>query len=183
MNIEDDIKQEANQDSESSLEKMLPKHIKETNDYMDDYELTKKLIQEVEEFKNGKRNKPSEELSEAFLTVFYRFISSWKYYRYTDDRKQDFLSQSSYLFVKNWMKFDPTKVQKNWRQKDKEKYLVPEEEYRGAFSFFTMICANGTHSIITKFKKEKEKKDALISDENEKARDTHYQMMSNEWML
>jgi len=156
---------------------------KEKVDYMDDYVLTKQLIKEAEEFKNGERTRPSEDLAASFLTVFEHFISSWKYYRYTDDRKQDYRSQSSYLFIKNWYKFDPTKVQKNWKQKDKQKYLVEESEYRGAFSFFTMICANGTHSIIDKHKKEKAKRDKLIQDENEKSRDAHHQMIHNEWML
>ena len=144
--------------------------VKNINDYIDDYELTKMLMKEVEEYKQGKRKSPSEELSKKFLTIFYHFISSWKYYGYTDDRKQDFLSQASYLFLKNWHKFNPEKVQKNWKQKNNEKYLVKEDEYRGAFSFFTMICANGVHFIINKFKKEKENHEKLIERENENMR-------------
>jgi len=156
------------------------KRAKKTNiiDYLDDYVITKDLIRECNEYKAGERKSPSEELAKSFLVIFKHFISSWKYYRYTPDRKQDYLSQSSFLFMKNWFKFDATRVQKNYKQVNGEKFLVDESEFRGAFSFFTMICANGTHAQIAKHKKQKERMDELKAEQNRLTKeDLTYEML------
>jgi len=134
-----------------------------SRDYIDDLKLTKQLLKEIEEYKQGKRKGASEELGKVFLTTFNKIMTKSSYRNYSDDWKNDFLSKASYLFARHWYKFDPLKQQKNYYQKNGKKYLKPKEEWRGAHNWLTLFCTTAIHDIIRERKKEKEEQENLVS--------------------
>ena len=139
-------------------------------DYINDKELTDELLKEIEEFKEGKRKGASEYLGEAFLKTFNKIMTKHSYRNYSEDWRQDFLSKASYLFARHWYKFNPTKQQKNYFQKDGKKYLKEEKDWLGAHNWFTLFCVTAIHDIIREKKKEKENLENLKSLSDEKFR-------------
>lgn len=121
--------------------------------YFDDLKMTKLLMKEIEERKQGKRKGPSDELGKAFLQVLEHTLTSRKYRNYTDDWKDEFRGLAIEKFLKHWYKFNPERIQKNYYQREGKKYLKDKSEWKGAHTFFTQMVISSIHDIINKFKK------------------------------
>jgi len=97
--------------------------------YINDLELTTKLLKESKEYKDYalfkennpggeykyvKREAPSDELCLNFLKIYEGITRKPNFSGYSDDYKEEFFSKAQYLFIRHWFKFDPLKVRKNY---------------------------------------------------------------------
>jgi len=129
--------------------------------YFDDVKVTELLIKEIEEYKQGKRKSPSNELTQYYLDVVNNILKSSKYTFYTEDWKEEFLSYASYKFVRYWHTFKVNKSKSNFKNgKLKTKNL------KGAYNFFTSLAISAIHYVIRNFNTERKNKEELANEYN-----------------
>lgn len=136
------------------------------NHYIDDVYLTKLLMKEQAEFRNGERRTASEELAVFFLTILDHILTKRNFSGYSRNWKDEFRSKSHELFAKHWHKFDPERARLNYYQKDKELYLKPQEEWRGGFGWFSLFCRTGALDEIKKLQNQSKKIQEIIDNKN-----------------
>jgi hypothetical protein len=135
-------------------------------DYIDDKELTKKLLLEIENYKSGKQKTASNDLAVCSLRILERILSRRNFKNYTDDYKDEFRSKAHFLFAKYWHRYEPEKVRKNFYVKDGIKYLKDKSEWQGAFSWFTLLSWTACTDEIKRLNKLKEKRKELFETES-----------------
>ena len=131
-------------------------------EYFNDLEVTKQLLREIEERKKGIRKNPSDDLIRIFYDILYRIMDSKKFRNYTEDWKDEFVSQSIEKFLRNWYKFNPLKIRKNYYQRNNKLFLKDKNEWKGAHTFFSTIIHSSFFDIIRKFKKYEEFQKEMI---------------------
>jgi len=136
-------------------------------EYFNDIEMTKLLIKESKERLEGKRKNPSDKITKAFLDILEHTLTSRKYSGYTPEWKDEFRGLAHEKFVKHWYKFDPKRAQKNYYQKNNEKFLKDEKEWGGAHGYFTTIVISSIHDVIRKFKKERQDREEMAVSYNQ----------------
>jgi len=135
--------------------------------YIDDYALTKLLLKEQEEYKNGLRTKSSEELAKNFITVLEHVLTARNFSGYSKNYKDEFRSKAYLLFVKHWHKFDPAKARLNYYQKDGELFYKENvDELRGGFGWFSLFARTAALDEIKRFKRIREKNQEIIDGKN-----------------
>lgn len=139
-------------------------------DYIDDLVLTKLLLTEMQEFKDGERKSASNELAGHFLHILDRIMKRANFKGYSDEYKDEFRSKAQILFVKHWYKFKPESIQKNWYTKNKVKHFKEEAEWKGAFTWFSLMSWTGCTDEIKRLNKISEKRKKLIEEENQNLR-------------
>jgi len=132
--------------------------------YFDDKKVTKLLMEEIEEKKQGKRKSPSNDLAQYFLDVLYHILSSNKFRNYSNDWRDEMISHSSEKFVKHWDKFNPERIRNNYYMKDGELYLKDKKEFKGAHTFFSTIVHSSIYEIIKRQKRHRNFSEELASE-------------------
>jgi len=125
--------------------------------YIDDKELTKLLMKEIQERKDGKRKGPSNELTEKFLLIYNKILTRNNFSGYTNAWKNEFYDKATMKFMRNWYKFNPKKIQANYK---KGQYIGP---VKGAHTFFTTIVFSSIFDVIRKNKKMEKMLDKIKS--------------------
>ena len=139
----------------------------EANFYMDDYRLTKDLLREQKEFREGKRKSSSNELAKDFIIVLEHVLTKHNFSGYTKNYKDEFKSKAYELFVKHWHKFDPLRARKNYYQKDGIQYFKEnEDEWRGGFGWFSLFSRTAAIDEIKRFKKIRERMSTILDEKN-----------------
>ncbi len=145
----------------------MKKTKKEVNFYIDDYRLTKDLLREQKEFREGLRKSSSNELAKDFITVLEHVLTKHNFSGYTKNYKDEFRSKAYELFVKHWHKFDPYRARLNFYQKNGELFFKEDEsEWRGGFGWFSLFSKTASIDEIKKFKKQKEKIKEILDEKN-----------------
>jgi len=136
--------------------------------YIDDVELTKQLMEEIEQYNKGQRKNPSDSLIKKFFLIQEKILTASKYNGYTKDYKDEFKSEANLLFIRYWMKFNPYKVKNNIDNDNidfdiaanpnididiKGDYKKLKKELKGALTYFTILNITAIHTIINKEKK------------------------------
>lgn len=155
-----------NETAEEYLSRISKSDKKANSDYIDDLVLTKLLLKEIKEFKNGERKSASNELASHFLLILARIMKRGNFKGYSPEYKDEFRSKAQILFVKHWHKFKPKSIQKNWYTKNKVKYFKDESEWKGAFTWFSLMSWTGCTDEIKRLNKISEKRKKLIEEEN-----------------
>lgn len=135
--------------------------------YIDDYQLTKDLLREQKEFKEGLRKSSSNELAKQFITVLEHVLTKHNFSGYSKNYKDEFRSKAYMLFVKHWHKFDPAKARLNYYQKDGELFFKEDvAELRGGFGWFSLFSQTASIDEIKRFKRIREKLKEIVDSKN-----------------
>ena len=135
--------------------------------YIDDYALTKDLMREQAEFREGLRKSSSNELAKEFMTVLEHVLTKHNFSGYSKNYKDEFRSKAYELFVKHWHKFDPTRARLNYFQKDGELFLKEDKaEWRGGFGWFSLFSSTASIDEIKRFKRHREKLKEIVDAKN-----------------
>ena len=135
--------------------------------YIDDYALTKQLMKEQQDFKDGLIKTSSNELASQFIVVLEHVLTKHNFSGYSKNYKDEFRSKAYMLFVKHWHKFDPTRARLNYFQKDGELFLKEDKnEWRGGFGWFSLFSQTAAVDEIKRFKRHREKLKEIVDDKN-----------------
>lgn len=167
------------------------KLIKEKQVYINDLELTKILIKEINNRKyiieqtKEKVPGPSNQLGEWFVKVTDHMLTRGNFRGYSDNYKDEFKSNAYLFFARYWWKFDPTRVAGNKIKPPKDaelksdgKYYIsennteiewkqlykPESEWKGGFTFFTTLAWTGTLGALKTLKEADNFKQKMAED-------------------
>lgn len=134
---------------------------KEAKNYIDDLELTRLLIEEINNRKNliksgsEKLPGPSNQLGAWYIKVVDRLLTKHNFRGYSDNYKDEFKSSAYLFFARYWWKFDPSRVKGNidkellelaeiQEETEEIENSVPlKEELKGGFTFFTTLAWTG----------------------------------------
>jgi len=135
--------------------------------YIDDYALTKLLLKEQKDYKEGLVKTSSNELAKQFITILEHVLTKHNFSNYSKNYKDEFRSKAYMLFVKHWHKFDPLKARLNYYQKDGELFYKEDiNEIRGGFGWFSLFSSTAAIDEIKKFKRIREKTQAILNTKN-----------------
>ena len=149
--------------------------------YTDDYKLTKQLLKEQKEFREGKRKTASNELAKEFITILEHILTKHNFSRYTKAYKDEFRSKAYMLFVKHWHKFDPRKARLNYYQVDGELfYKENENELRGAFGWFSLFSKTAAIDEIKRLNNQREKMMKIVDKKNADLENTDPALINDE---
>lgn len=135
----------------------IKKEFKEKTMYIDDLDLTRILIQEIQNrqslIEQGlKPVGPSNALGVWFVKVVDRMLTRGNFRGYSDNYKDEFKSNAYLFFARYWWKFDATRVIGNYSVKDGVKTLKEPETFKGGFSYFTTLAWTATMGALKTLK-------------------------------
>ena len=132
------------------------------NNYMDDEDLTKLLIKEINDVKEKVKKTPSDDLTKKFLIIHKHIVSRSNFSGYSDDYKVEFLSKAQMKFIRNWYKFKPEKSKHNFNSVDTGSVSGIKNELKGAFNFFSLISWTSITDEIKKLNKQKSNQEKFL---------------------
>ena len=135
--------------------------------YIDDYALTKQLMKEQKDFKEGLIKTSSNDLAKQFIIVLEHVLTKHNFSGYSKNYKDEFRSKAYMLYVKHWHKFDPAKARLNYYQKDGELFFKEDvSELRGGFGWFSLFSSTASIDEIKRFKRIREKLKIIVDGKN-----------------
>lgn len=144
-NLEIDPLESITKDPE--LVNYIKTEIKEKANYIDDLELTRILIHEInirtqKVANNEKPDGPSNQLGAWFIKVVDRMLTRGNFRGYSDNYKDEFKSNAYLFFARYWWKFDAKRVAGNYIKgpSEGERVLKESTTYKGGFSYFTTLA-------------------------------------------
>lgn len=135
--------------------------------YIDDFALTKQLLKEQKDFKDGLVKTSSNDLAQQFIIVLEHVLTKHNFSGYSKNYKDEFRSKAYMLYVKHWHKFDPTKARLNYYQKDGELFYKEDvSELRGGFGWFSLFSSTASIDEIKRFKRIRENLKEIVDEKN-----------------
>jgi len=120
----------------------------------------------------------SNKLAEYFLHIESSILKKFNWRNYTQAYKDELTSSANTFFIRYWWKFNPTRMALNYNTIKGEKILKPEQEFKGAFLYFTSLAYSGNLAGIKFLNKSKQSRDVSQVKNDRKAEDIISEMNS-----
>lgn len=167
-NLEIDSLESITKDPE--LVNYIKSEIKEKANYIDDLELTRILIHEInirnqKVANNEKPDGPSNQLGAWFIKVVDRMLTRGNFRGYSDNYKDEFKSNAYLFFARYWWKFDAKRVAGNYiKNTSGEKVLKESITYKGGFSYFTTLAWTASLGALKSLKESDASRQKMAED-------------------
>lgn len=167
-NLEIDSLESITKDPE--LVNYIKSEIKEKANYIDDLELTRILIHEInirnqKISNNEKPDGPSNQLGAWFIKVVDRMLTRGNFRGYSDNYKDEFKSNAYLFFARYWWKFDAKRVAGNYiKNTSGEKVLKESIAYKGGFSYFTTLAWTASLGALKSLKESDASRQKMAED-------------------